>query len=70
MDISGCTISRDISVMDINIGQVFEGRIGEYSGVFLRIYDEVVYLEDPQKVWGKGAMVRNYTPRKATVHLE
>ncbi len=49
----------------IPTGEVFFGEIGGTKGVFLRIYDAIVYLADPNLVWdwsaaGTGPVVYKY----------
>lgn len=38
----------------ILIGFVFEGTVGSHTGVFLRTYDGIVSLTNPQKTWCFG----------------
>lgn len=61
----------DVDTVTIEIGQLFQGKIGTISGTFLKTYDEIVLLDDPQKVWRIWPDVSNYRPVKsATLSVE
>jgi len=43
-------------------GTVFDGNIGGHSGPFLRSYDRIISLENPDYTWDLGGPVVNYLP--------
>jgi len=50
------------STQDISVGTVFKGLVGKaHRGVFLRTYEGVVSLDDPNQVW-TGRYTRNEFP--------
>jgi hypothetical protein len=51
---------NDRHVKDIPVG-LFRGKIGAYSGVFLKTYENIVYLANPEITWGLSIRaVHNY----------
>lgn len=50
-----------VNAKNIKIGTIFKGVIGIYKGVFLRIYDGAVLLNDPNYIWNESCFtVDNY----------
>jgi len=55
---------------DIPVGTCFMGRIGERTGLFLRIAGSiatVVLLDDPRSVWSSDPRIDNYQSVHAVV---
>jgi len=52
---------------EIPVGTVFSGTIGDHTGLFLRAFDIIVLLDNPQKTWTDNATVQNYRRHNAEI---
>jgi len=55
---------------DIKVGIYFMGRINECNGLFLRIYEGVVFIDDPAYTWNGSCDVNEYEPIEVEIHIE
>jgi len=62
-------VPNDMSAMMIPIGSVFTGKIGQHKGTFLRTFDGVVHLEEPNNTWGPDVRTHNVVFHDATLHI-
>lgn len=62
---------EDVLTSVIPVGTVFKGKIGLVDSIFLKTYDSVVNLKNPENTWDRHPIcVRFYKPLKATLLIE
>jgi hypothetical protein len=57
---------------DIEIGQWLLGEVQNYTGLFIKVYDGLIFVNNPDFVWdSKLVVINDYTPvKKVTINVE
>ena len=59
------SIKQGLLLKNISVGQWFKGSLGNgaYTGVFLRTFDRIVFMSNPECIWEyQDTEIRDYEP--------